>query len=153
MYVPLYLSWNEPMCYFKPWLCLNHATNMNCSVKAIEWFEPMTPVESSKKWNAFSGCWCGMGFHHHSQSLCWPAPIFTQVLDLLLCICNHIQRVWLIHNRVVLLGETKSFHISMSVKTLGHLSNKMFDDAEFLMTMNVCEEQLSHFLVFLMISF
>ena len=24
--VPLYLSWNKPMCYFKPWLCLNRAT-------------------------------------------------------------------------------------------------------------------------------
>ena len=23
MYVPLYISWNKPMCYFKPWLCLN----------------------------------------------------------------------------------------------------------------------------------
>ena len=34
---------------------------------------------------------------------------FTQVLDLLLCICSHIQRVWLIYNRAVLLGETKLF--------------------------------------------
>ena len=24
MYVPLYLSWNKPTCYVKPWLCLNH---------------------------------------------------------------------------------------------------------------------------------
>ena len=38
--------------------------------------------------------------------------------------------------------------MSMSVKTVGHLSNKIFDDAELLMTMHVCEEQLSHFLMF-----
>ena len=30
-------------------------TDMNSSVKAIEWFEPTAPVESSKKQNAFSG--------------------------------------------------------------------------------------------------
>ena len=51
------------------------------------------------------------------------------------------------------LVKPSCFNMSMSVKTVGHLSNKMFDDAEFLMTMNVCEEQLSHFLVFLIISF
>ena len=79
-------------------------------------------------------------------------PPFTHVLDLLLCVCGCIQRVWLIHNRAVLLGPS-CCNMSMSVKTVGHLSNKMFHDGEFLMTMHVCEEQLSHFLVFSIISF
>ena len=35
----------------------------------------------------------------------------------------------------------------MSVKTIGDLLKKIFDDAEFLM-MHECEEQLSHFQVF-----
>ena len=46
------------------------------------------------------------------------------------------------------LVKPSRFNMSMSVKTVGHLSNKIFNDAEFLMTMHECEEQLSHFLVF-----
>ena len=46
------------------------------------------------------------------------------------------------------LVKPSCFNMSMSVKTVGHLSNKIFDDVEFLMTMHVCEEQLSHFLIF-----
>ena len=46
------------------------------------------------------------------------------------------------------LVKPSHFNMSMSVKTIGHLSNKLFDNAEFLMTMHVGEEQLSHFLVF-----
>ena len=37
------------------------------------------------------------------------------------------------------LVKPSHFNMSMSAKTEGHLSKKMFDDAEFLMTMNVCE--------------
>ena len=51
------------------------------------------------------------------------------------------------------LVKPSHFNMSMSVKTVAHLSNEMFDYAEFLMTLHVCEEQLSHFLVFLMITF
>ena len=47
-------------------------TDMNSSVKAIEWFEPTAPVESSKNQNAFSALWCGMGCRHHGQSFCCP---------------------------------------------------------------------------------
>ena len=36
--------------------------------------------------------------------------------------------VRLIHNRAVLLGQTKSFNMNMSVKTIEQLSNKMFED-------------------------
>ena len=46
------------------------------------------------------------------------------------------------------LVKPSHFNMSMSVKTVRHLSNKIFDNAEFLMTMHECEEQLSHFLVF-----
>ena len=46
------------------------------------------------------------------------------------------------------LVKPSCFNMSMSVKTIGHLSNKIFDDAEFLMRIHECEQQLSHFLVF-----
>ena len=55
-----------------------------------------------KNWNTFSSWWCGMGSCHCSQSF------FTLVLDMF-CFCSHIERVWLIHNRDVLLSETKLF--------------------------------------------
>ena len=42
--------------------------------------------------------------------------------------------------------------MSMSVKSVVQLSNNMFDHAEFLMMMHLCEEQLSLFLVLLLIS-
>ena len=46
------------------------------------------------------------------------------------------------------LVKSSNFNMSMPVKTVELLSNKMFYDVTFLMTMHVCEEQLSHFLVF-----
>ena len=37
------------------------------------------------------------------------------------------------------LVKPSRFNMTMSLKTVGCLSNKIFDDAEFLMIMHVCE--------------
>ena len=94
----------------------------------------------------------------------FPAPTFTWVLDLLLA--SHPSRLfillilqphstlWLIHNTAVLLGKTKLFqheHVCQNCRIV--VKQNMFDHAEFLMMMLVCEEQLSHFLVLQLISF
>ena len=81
----------------------------------------------------------------------WPEFLFfpfTQVLD---CYFNSNNRATIIE--LSYLVKPSRFNMSMSVKTVECLSNKMFDNVEFLMTMHVCKEELSHFLVFLIISF
>ena len=110
---------------------------MNSSVKAIEWFEPMSPIESSKKWNAGEG---------------WAPVIMARVLLLPLYLGSGsstfvfaamFKECGLSIVELSYLVKPSCFNMSMSVKTIGHLSNKIFDDVEFLMTMYVCEEELS----------
>ena len=128
MYVPLYLSWNKLTCYFKPWLCPNCATDMNSSVKAIEGFEPTVPVESSKKWNAFSGWWHSMGFHHCSQSFCYP-PLYLGSGSDYFAFAATFKECGLSIITLSYLVKSSHFNMSMSAKTVGHLSNKMFNVA------------------------
>ena len=73
-------------------------------------------------------------------------PPFTWVLGLLLC--SLIQECGLSIIELSYLVKPSHFNMSMSVKTVGCFSNKIFNDTEFLMTMHVCEEELLHFLVF-----
>ena len=75
-----------------------------------------------------------------------PLPSFNSVLDLLLC--GHVQQCGSLTIELFYLVKPSHFNMSISLKTIEYLSNRMFDDAEFLMTMHVCKEQLSHFLVF-----
>ena len=123
---------------------------MNSSVKAIEWFEPMAPVESSKKQNAFSGWWHRVGSHHHGQSFCPPAPpLFLPRFLMWFCFCDHVQRVWLIHNRTVPLCKTKLFqhdHVCQNYRTFFVKKNIWW--YHFWIQCNACEQQLLHLLVF-----
>ena len=66
---------------------------------------------------------------------------------------GHIQHCGLSIMELSYLVKPSHFNMSMSVTTIEQLSNNMFNNDESLMTIHVCEEQLSHFLVFLLISF
>ena len=95
---------------------------MNSSVKAIEWFGPMAPVESSKKWNAFSGWWHGMGSHHHSQSFC--CPPFLPRFWMCFAFVATFKKCGLSIIELSCSVKPSRFNMSMSVQTIGHLSKK-----------------------------
>ena len=59
-------------------------------------------------------------------------PPFTQVMNLLFC--GHVQECGLSIIELSYLVKPSHFNMSISVKTIECLSNKMFDYAEFLMT-------------------
>ena len=122
----------------------NQLNDMNSCGKVIEWVEPMAKFKKAK-------CFLWLMALDGLPSL-WPEfllhPPFIQVLDLLLLHLQPHSKSGLFIIELSYLLKPSHFNMSMSVKTVGHLSNKMFDNAEFLMTMHVYEEQLSHFLVF-----
>ena len=79
----------------------------------------MAPVESSKKAKCFLWLMVWDGLPSSWPEFLWPPPLFTWVFDVF-HFCSHVQRVWLTHNRAVLLSETKSFqheHVSQNCRT------------------------------------
>ena len=74
------------------------------------------------KKKAFSGWWCRIDSHHCGQSFCCTPQVFAAAPFYpgsgSVTLQPH-SRVWLIHNRAVLLGETKSFqheHVCQNCK-------------------------------------
>ena len=90
----------------------------------------------------------GVGWAPIIMGRVFVAPLFTWVLDMIPLYLQPCSRVWLINNRAVLLGETKSFQHEPVCQNCRTFVQKIFENAEFLMTMHECEEQLSYFLVF-----